>query len=226
MSRAIHKMRGAEAPVSIVGNIAGAVSTVSGTTHNMGSFDVGVSNGGKKCILAITTKDGSNHLISSVTLGGVSMTEIVTRQQSTGPDFMNGAIWAADISSKSGSQAIVVTMAGTTDDVGVSGVSVHDMKSLTPADTATNIDSGTPTIDLLSLSGPADGIVIACAASDDRTLTASWSSMTEKADLQTGGSSSDHRHTAAWDLGFRASSTETITFSGSIHTVAAAASFR
>ncbi len=105
---------GGAPPVEIVGSIAGDVSTAAGTTHNMGSFDVGVSDANKKCLLGITTKDAASHLITGVTLGGVALTEMVTQQHFAGPFYINAAIWGGDISSKSGSQAIVVTMAGNT----------------------------------------------------------------------------------------------------------------
>lgn len=213
-------------PVEIVGSIAGDVSSTPGTTHNMGSFDVGSSDANKKCLLGITTKDVSSHLITGVTLGGVALTEIVILQHNAGPYYLNAAIWGADISSKSGSQAIVVTLDTATDDVGASGVAIHKMNSMTPSDTAIGSVAGGVNVVLANLSGPAGGIVIGASGNGDRTFTASWSSLAEQADVQTDVQSEDHRHTAAWSIGGRSSSNETITWSSGGQGVGAAASFR
>ncbi len=215
---------GGGGPLTIVGTIAGDVSTTPGTTHNMGSMDVGVSNGGKKCLLGITTEDDAAHDVTAVTIGGVSLSQVRDTGTSSG-EYVRAEIWGGGISSINGSSAIVITTDNTVSSVAVSGVARHNLNSLTEQDGANH--SGTGTVrTLTALSGPAGGIVFAIAVTSARTDTAAWSSMTERADLQTGGGSDDHRHTSAWDLGDRASADETITFSTSTTQASSGASFR
>ncbi len=212
-------------PVSIEGSISGDVNTVGGTTHTMSSFDVGLSNPGKRAILLVTVSDESTGTIDDVTVGGVSLTERATAIN-TQAEFVRAAIWSGNISGLSGSQAIVITTSNPTESAGVSGVSVHNLKSLIPTDSGTYQNDNSATATISALSGSTDAIVIGCGVHQNDGQTATWNNLTEKADIATGGGAEDHRHTAAWDLGERASADETISWGSSANIAAAGASFR
>ncbi len=210
--------------VLIVGTLAGAVSSASGVTHSMGNINVGSTHPTKKVHVLVSSEDGNVYVVSSLTVGGVSLAKNVAIHTGGGKE-MNAEIWSADISSKNGSQAVSVTFTGTVDTCGVSAVATHFMRSLTATDTATDSDTADSSSVLSSLSAQAGGITMAVGGHDENTTTASWSSMTERADVQT-GSGFDHRHTAAWDVGVRVSSNETITWGTSGALATAGASFR
>lgn len=210
--------------ILIVGSVAGNVSTSANTTHALGNIDVGSASNDKKVILGITWNDGEDRSITSLTVGGVSLTEQVSAHD-PGSEDEHAAVWTADISSISGSQAISVTFSADVFAVGVSGVAVSGMLSIT----ADNSDDHDSTLNLIitGLAAPAGGIALACGASSDQASTATWGALTERADLQTGGDvTEDHRHTAAWDLGLRVAANETLDFTSGTTTAAAGAGFR
>ena len=210
--------------VQIVGSVAGLVTTTSQTTHAMGNIDVGPASGDKKIILAITWNDGSVRTISAFTVGGVSLAEQINAAD-PGVENQAAAIWSADIQSINGSQAISVTFSGDVLAVGVSGVAVSGLLSIT-ADNSDGDDS-TLNLTITNLAAPAGGVAIACGASSAHNTSATWGALTERADLQTGGNSADdHRHTAAWDLGLRTAVNETLDFGSGAQTAAAGAGFR
>lgn len=211
-------------PITIEGTLIGGVSTTGGTTHSVGNIDVGASNAGKRAIVLATVSRGGTYTIDDVTVGGVSLAQQVQIVTTTGDD-LRSEIWAGAIGSLSGSQAVEIVTNISTDSAGASGVAVHNMQSDTPIDSATDEVDGTVAT-LAALEGPGGGIVVGVAAHEADGVSASWSSMSERADVPSGGGASDHRHTAAWDLGPRASANEVITWSGSDPNSAAAASFR
>lgn len=221
---AIHKMRG-PVPLIIVGSVAGLVESTPSSTHAMGNIDVGAASGDKNAILGVTMSDFDSVSITEVTVGGVSLSESVTTVKTGSPD-VTASIWAGDISSINGSQAIVVKTSAFSNGVGVSGVVVTGLKSLTPTMTV-SATSTTIQTTLSGLSALRRGIVIASAACEDFSKTVTWQSVTEKADLQTDSGSQDHRHTAAWDLGLRVAADELVTFTGfSENSASAGAGFR
>lgn len=228
MSRGIRKTRGSSGPpvVEIVGE-RNAVSTAVSDTHFFGNIDVGTSHATKKVHCLITSEDGNAYVVTGVTVGGIALAKKVSIHLGSVTDELNAEIWAADISSKTGDQAIQVEFGGNVDAVGCSTVATHFMESLTPVDTAVYSSDDSWAGILTDLAGPAGGIVFAVAGHASINATASWSSMTEKVDIATGPSDGfDLRHTAAWDLGERAASTETITWSLFQDNIAAGASFR
>lgn len=204
MSQAIHKMR-TSPPVVIVGSVAGTVSSANGTTHSLGNIDVG-SGGKRHAIMLLTWEDPG--AITSFTVGGVTLTE---RTHVDASNNQSG-IYTADVSSISGSQAISVTFASSVDSVGVSGVSVSGLQSEVPrmSDTDSSTGAGT-TLTLTALAAQPGGIAVGCANYQADGETWSWSDLSERADVATGGDAEDHRHTAAWDLGQRTAADETLT---------------
>lgn len=218
---------GGGAPIEIVGSVSGNISTVEGTTHALGNIDVGPASSDKNIILGITVVDQTSSTITAFTVGGVSLTQKLT-VISLGAEPALAAIWVGDISSISGSQAISVTFAAGTESVGVSGVAVSGLRSLDPTMSDTDATESASQLTITSLAANAGGIAIACGGSSVHDATSTWSALTERADVQTGGDSiNDHTHTAAWDLGVRSAANETIDFTGAGGDIAAAgAGFR
>ncbi len=210
--------------IVIAGSVLGNVNTTNTTTHALGNIDVGPSSSDKNIILGITWSDDDPRTISSVTVGGVSLAEKVAVALVATEDLA-AAIWTGDISSISGSQAISVTFSGNVQSSGVSGVAVSVLQSLTPTMTDTDTVVGTSTATLTALAAPGGGITFACAIGDSRLNSASWTTLTERADLQTAADAEDHRHTAAWDLGARSAADATVDFTVG-DTAAAGAGFR
>ncbi len=224
MSRAIHKMR-SRSPIKIVGSVAGNVFSTDQSTHALGNIDVGSASGDKNIILGITWSDDGTKTITAFTVGGVSLTEKAT-VNSGGAERVGSAIWAGDISSINGSQAISVTFNAATKSSGVSGVVVTSQQSLTPTMSDTDSNTSSAQLTITSLAAPIGGIVFACANTASRTGGATYGSLTERADLQSGGGSVDHRHSAAWDLGKRTAANETVDHSSGTQRSAAGAGFR
>lgn len=212
MSRAIHKTRGGGG-LKIVGSVLGNVNSSNQTTHSLGTVDVGPASSDKNIILGITVADDAPRTISSFTVGGVSLAEKVISRRAAALD-LQAAIWAGDISSISGSQAISVTFNSQTESSGVSGVAVSGLLSLTPtmSDTA---NSGGSLITITGLAALADGIAFGVGVGEDPDNGITWGALTEKVDVQTAGGVDDHRHGLAWELGLRAAADATFNSSAS-----------
>ncbi len=211
--------------VVITGSVAGNVSTVDGVTHSLGNIDVGGTSSDKKVILGFSWEDGFATTISSCTVGGVSLLEKIAVGSGGGSDI-GAAIWAGDISSISGSQAISVTFSAATESVGVSGVSVTGLLSLTPTMTDTDSTTASADLTLTSLAAEKGGIVFGCGGSSAEDTTVTWQSLTERAQQSTGGDAFDHMHTSAWDTGLHVAANELLDFVSGSTRSAAGAGFR
>lgn len=210
--------------VGIVGSVAGLTTSTTQTTHAMGNIDVGPTNSDKKILLAVTWSAATPRTVSSLTVGGVSLTEQLAVAD-PGSEDIGAAIWSGDISSVNGSQAVSVVFSGDARSAGVSAVAVLGLQSIT-ADNSDGDDSTTSLV-ITNLAAPAGGIAIACGASSAHDTSATWGTLTERADLQTDSNATDdHVHTAAWDLGLRAAANATLTFGSGSQTAAAGAGFR
>jgi len=211
MSRAIFKMRGTPSVIKIVGEVAGNTSPVNTSVHNLGNIDVGPLATVKHCIMGITTSDGSTNILTGFTVGGISFLPFINQGKSGGtPDLICWGL-IGDISALSGNQQIIATFNGSVRNAAVSGVAVTGLESTTPVvetDAGTN---GGLTLVLLNLEVEKDGIILAVECHESENTNSSWSSMTEKADVEV---ANQHRHTSAWDLGSRSLFSETITAGG------------
>ncbi len=212
MSRAIHKMRGDQRLV-IVGEVLGNTSSAPSSTHSLGNIDVGGASADKNVILLISWDDTAGRVINSLTVGGVSLTQKASAN-SGGGEKIRTAIWVGDISSINGSKAISVTFDGGVDSVGVSGVAIAKLVSLTPEMTAGASTQSGSQMTLSNLAVSNGGIVVAVGGCENQGATATWGSLTERADVNTGSGGTDHQHTAAWDLGKRVAANETLDFTG------------
>lgn len=225
MSRVIHKLgKGTILPASIAGQLVGDVdSTPNASTRTHSNINVGSANSGKIIIVALTHKNDTPGVASynTLTLGGVNVGDgLVFNYGYTGPTYYGYTeVFAASISGLTGSQAFTVIMSAVVDSSVLTAIAVDNITSATAVMYAVDLlRSSDPPATTLTASGvycPAGGIVFGAATASDRTLTASWSSLTEQADLQSGASADDHRHTAAWAIGGRAAADETLTWSSS-----------
>ncbi len=211
--------------IKIVGSVAGNVSTTDAQVHSLGNINVGSSDSDKNAILTVSWFDAGGRTIITFTIGGVSLTEKVTAS-AIGSNVLRSAIWAGDISSISGSQAISVTFSSDVQSSGVSGVAVSNLESLTPTMSDTDSTISGAQLTITNLAAQTGGIVVGGGASADFDATASWGSVTERSDVQTGGASGDHRHSAAWDLGRHAAANETLDFTGGDERLVVGAGFR
>jgi hypothetical protein len=196
---------GSNYPVSIAATITGDSDSVDSTpsrTHT--ALDVGAGYSKKFIVGCITLNDNAAaRTLSTFQLGGVNLSTIVTNTNNDGAEYLRTIIFGGDISSLSGSQSWTVTASGDVNSSAISAAVLHDLNSLTPLDSDTDMDGpGGVTDELfLSLNGDADGFAIYGAGNVLRIATASFSDSTERADVDTGGGSSDHRHAVGWDLG-------------------------
>ncbi len=210
--------------VAIVGSVLGNKSTTRETVHALGSIDVGSASGDKNIILGVNWSDDTSRTISSLTVGGVGLTQRAFIE--TAGDDTGAALYSGDISSISGSQAIVVTFDALTDSASVSAVAVSGLQSLVPTMTDTDSRGTAGQLVLTNLAAPGNGIAFACGACIVGTATATWGSLTERVDVQVTSPGNDHRHTAAWDLGGRGAANETLDFTSGSFLAVAGGGFR
>lgn len=213
---------------SIAGTKTNSVYSVPAATRSHGTINVGSAHAPKKAIAIVTLGDGAAGLdISTFTIGGIGYTEIVAQDTNFGGEYMRCIMCGFDLSSLAGVQTVSLVANQTINASGVSIVVVDDLLSIFPVPTGNSVtDTGASGCSLPAFSAPADGIAVAGGMNSFSTQSATWSSMTERSDAATDVDSPDHRHNAAWDLGERASGTETITWTGGSASCAVAAGFR
>ena len=216
-------------PVSIAATLIGDNdSTASTSTRTHTALDVGSSYGKKTIVGVITMEDGAaSRTLSTFQLGGVSLTSAVSITHDDGSEFLTSIIFTGDISSLSGSQSWTITATGNVNSSCISAAVLHDVQSLTPVDSATATRTGFSGL-LMSVTGTDDGFTIGGAANSEHSaVSATWNTVTERADQGTGGGASDHRHTAAWDIGNVDVNSAAVTWSsGSYHSCGCLAVFR
>ena len=152
----IPAMIAGRSPVQISNrDLAGSASSTSSRTFSGLSF--GPEAPGR--VLAVTWTIGtgdSNRWVTSMTIGGVSATEIIPHFRHLNGNAQNGSMWAALVPSGTSGSVVVNTSSSTPSAILVS--SVLNAKSLTPFDT--NTDTGTSSMDL-DLEIPSGGAVLA-----------------------------------------------------------------
>jgi hypothetical protein len=217
-------MRGA-ARIAVINQLLGATNTTGNNSHSYGNIDVGALANVKHAIFVVQGRRDSNYSVNSFTVGGVGLAQRI-QQNSGGTPDINSFIFAGDISSLDGSQAIVCNFSNGVNSSACSGVIVTGMESPVPVDTAQAAvgGGGTNPLTLVGLSAPANGIVLAGIGGSTGTEEVSWESLIERADVAT-GSGHNLRHSAAWSLGLRLSADEDVTLVGNNKSVVAA-SFR
>lgn len=219
MSRAIHKMRGTRPDIELIASDYGNVGNNDDQIDFL-NISVGAQESGKILICAIShASDSASISITAITAdqGGqnIIMTEVV-KESANSSDTNDAMIYIADISAVTASTITIRCNAtGTKSSWGLSSESYRNLISQIPTDTGTDTESTGNLVTTTTLDGQRGGVIVGCAMSDRRgNQSAIWGSLTEKADLQTGGGGHDHTHTAAFDLlpSGRSAATESVTW--------------
>jgi hypothetical protein len=216
------RMWGGVAPIEIIAeDVGNAVTGVS--TANFTLIAVGAEAAGKTLICALTHSSNTSAAvtITSVTVdpGGaaIPMTRVAEGLATDETETHRAAIYVADISAIAGATVTIrVISTGTAEGFGLDAVSLRHLRSLTPTSLSQHQQaSGAAITTDAVVSGLAGGFVIGCALNDITGNPATWSSLTEQDQSNTGGSGRDHARTSAWDLlpNGRAAATETVTWS-------------
>lgn len=228
MSRAIHKMR-ARQPLAVLIEDFGNVSSTGGTSVTFSSVAVG-SGGGRTIILLTTSEDSdsTSREVASVTVDGNATTKVTDILVPGTGASNHSAIWILDLTTETGNVDIVLTANVNCDSWGLSFLVVTGLQSTTASDAATGSAVSTSVATSTTLDGPPGGIAVGVASHGNLNSHTWGSSMTERADLQTAGGASDHRHSMAYDLlpSGRSAATETVTSGSSNRFALATASFR
>lgn len=153
-----------------------ASSTSDASTYTFSSQNFGTAGAGRYLIVGILSrKSGAATTINSVTIGGVSATEVVTRQNTSSNCSLASLYIAAVPTGASGD--VVVTFAATMLRCSIQLYSSLDLTNATAYDTDSAIIDD-PTV---NLDCPANGFIIGVAASASSTTT-TWSGITEDSD--------------------------------------------
>jgi hypothetical protein len=182
------------APVITGSNTANATSTSSGAVHTFLGQSLGAADGSRIIAVGVGAGDNiQNRTITSVTVGGVSLTQRIVANNSTptGPvENFEAEIWSGAV--PSGTTAdIVVTMSGIIGAYRGVGISVHRMVGsvvATPSATASDSDTTGSTDPLtVSVNTEEGGYVVCCGlAFKVAPNVATWSGVTELTDSLTG----------------------------------------
>ncbi len=219
---------GGGAPIAILLSDLGNINSTAGTSATFASVDVGTGADRTLIVMASAEDaDTTTTTLTTCTVDGNSMTLSIEIHSGGTPDMMT-AIFIKKLSTETGSISIVVGASAECNSWGMSAIVVTGLNSVTPFDSESDNNPGT-SIAATGFAGPVNGIAVGAVAVDSRSETLTWgSSLTERADLQTGGNSDDHRHGAAYDLlpAGRAAATETVAWSGTNNAALSVASFR
>lgn len=143
------------------------------STYTFSSQNLGAADSTRRIVVCIESRGTTSQTVSSVTVAGVSATEV--RQQATG--FNVVAIYIAEVPS------------GTTGDVVVTFADAMlrcaiQMYRLVDIDSTTEHQQGASTVEnpTYNLNIPAGGVAVACSVTGNDTGSTSWTNLTEDAD--------------------------------------------
>ena len=209
---------GTALPISIASSNLENIISTAGVTATFTAKPVG-SGADRTILIAATLEDQASLIttITGITVGGTPATEVIELRRSVGSDTITAAIYALKLTAETGDVDIVVTASESSNSFALSYLILNGVQSITPTSSSSaSIASGTSLASDATVSGQAGGITIgATAASIDGNSSTWGSSLTERADVATGGASTQHRHAVGYDLlpTGRAAATETVTFS-------------
>lgn len=189
------------------------------SSYSFASTAIGTASTDRIVVVGITVSaasSGATRSVSSVTIGGISATQL---SHVVGATWMTAAIYAAAVPTGT-TATIAITMSGT---CGRCACAVWAMTggSITPFDTATDTNaSADPNA---SIDVPANGGAVAAAGSATSTTT-TWTGLTERVDTALEGFST---HTVASDVFASAQTGLSVTanFAGAADNSMAMASF-
>ena len=146
--------------------------TGSGQNPTFSSQSLGTASGDRYIVVGVTGEAGTT-TVSSLTVAGVSATNVIVKQQS----FTTAEIWIAAV--PTGTTGDIVVNWGASQDCTGIGVWAMYSANTTAHDTAFDNSSSTVFSDTLTI--PANGVAFACC-SKNNTSTATWANLTEDYD--------------------------------------------
>lgn len=136
---------------------------------------IGVAAPGRRIVVGVGLHNGTGAAISSLTIGGVPATQLVTVQHPS--SWGMAAIFILQVDA--GTTATIVINCSAANRVGVSVWAVYDLLSETPTDTGTS--TADPETDTLNIA--AGGVALGIATVESNTgVTYSWTGLTERFD--------------------------------------------
>lgn len=146
------------------------VDATNAASYSFISQPFGTAVADRLIVVAITGRRGVSRTISSVTIGGVSASQVVFNSGTSGlnPDFFPTALYRAAVPTGT-SGTIAVTWSGGMDMCAVAHGSLIRYKSATATDTGSDHDEGGAPTPSISLNVSAGGVVIAAAGVQSNT---------------------------------------------------------
>lgn len=169
---------GVSPPASI--SFVGCTASVSANTVYTFTNHATGTAGARKTIVSASAKDNATIFsIDSMTVGGVSATEVVDNSADTG-SLVQNALYIID--NPSGTTAtIVVTASESMSNMTVCVWAAYDLLSTTATATASQFQTASAAI-TLSLNVSTDGIGVGISSVSSDSDTATWTGLTERVD--------------------------------------------
>lgn len=168
-----------------------AVSSTDSAEYTFANQDIGAADAGRYILVGVTTRSsGTTNTINSVTIGGVTATEVQLQRTITTVVNMAGLYIANVPTGTTGD--VVVTFAAGTQRCGIGMWRATDLASAVPTDSGkSGADAPTYDIDV-----DAGGFAVGVAYGADNSGATTWTGITEDYDEASEGT---HRNTGAHD---------------------------
>lgn len=175
-------------PTLAMSYVTSTSASPSNATHTFNSVSLGAEDGTRKIIVAVGWAAGSDTTINSVTVNGVSATQVVAADAATGA--CGSALWIADVPTGTSVTVTVVFSASTSRSViGIYRVVNLNSSTAHHTNTATSASSG---VISATLNLPASGFALGVVSSIDGASGQAWawdSGGTEDFDINIGNQS-------------------------------------
>lgn len=164
------------------------------TTYTFAGQNIGSASSTRYVIVAAALTASASRTISSVTVGGISATAIVT-DDVTNFFFYRLSLYIVAVPTGS-TASVVVTASGACDAAAISVWAAYDLNSATAVDSDVSPDSVSP-FDVPSMSTSADGILVAATTYFSDAGSVAWTNATERSDLSSSFSGAFSGNSAA-----------------------------
>lgn len=201
--------------------IATYKSSSDSTAYTFASSDIGAVGGNRHVIVAIaSTSSSAGRTVASVSVAGVTATEIKTHIVEPGANTSIASIWSANVPTGTSGDIVVTHSAG----MARCGVSVYAARNLKNNSAVASASDDQKTALTLSLTGTAEGFCIGVVNnSGSKAYTWAWTGLTEDSDEDLGGDSNGRISAASLDTLAGGTLAITATISSGTSTVGCAA---